>query len=70
MPDYKISYFEGATLMRQLNDLLFLLFFVALLFAWFFAWLVMHIASGAIHILLGLAVVSLVIHLFGRKDRA
>jgi hypothetical protein len=30
--------------------------------AWFFAWALMHVASGGIHVLPGLAVVFLVLH--------
>jgi hypothetical protein len=54
--------------MRLITDFLFLIFFGVLLIAWFVAWSVMHIASGGIHILLGLAVVSLLVHvLSGRR---
>jgi hypothetical protein len=49
--------------MRVLTDLVFLLIFFVLLTVWAVAWLAYHVASGGIHILLGLAVVFLVIHL-------
>lgn len=54
--------------MRLLTDFLFLIMFGAILIVWFIAWGVMHVASGGIHILLGLAVVSLLFHLFARRS--
>jgi hypothetical protein len=56
--------------MRLLTDFLFLFLFGVLLVAWFVAWGLMHIASGGIHILLGLAVVALLFHLFSRRSAA
>ena len=50
--------------MRILTDLIFLVLFLVLLAGWFTAWAMMHVASGAVHILLALAVISLVMHLF------
>jgi hypothetical protein len=44
-------------------DFAFLLLFFFLLAVWAVSWLAFHVASGGIHILLGLAVVFLVIHL-------
>jgi Family of unknown function (DUF5670) len=35
-----------------------------LLIAWIFSFLVFHIASALIHILLAVAIISLVVHLF------
>jgi hypothetical protein len=49
--------------MRVLANLGFLLLFFILLTVWAVSWLAFHVASGGIHILLGLAVVFLVIHL-------
>lgn len=49
------------------NAILLVLFFV-LLFVWILGWAVFHIASGAIHLLLVLAVIVLVAHfLRGRR---
>jgi hypothetical protein len=42
--------------------MLFLVLFLVLLFAWIFGWAVFHVAGAGLHILLVLAVVSLVIH--------
>ena len=36
--------------------------FVVLVAAWVFGWIVFHLGSGLIHILLILAVVSLILH--------
>lgn len=55
--------------MRVLVDFAFLILFFFLLAAWVVSWLAFHIASAGIHILLGLAVVFLVIHLM-RDARA
>jgi hypothetical protein len=49
--------------MRILADFVFLIFFFFLVAIWAVAWLVYHVASGGIHVLLGLAVVFLIIHL-------
>ena len=49
--------------MRILTDFLFLILFFVILAVWAVSWLAFHVVSGGIHILLGLAVVFLVIHL-------
>ena len=56
--------------MRIIADFLFLILFGALLLAWFLAWALMHVASGGIHILLGLAVVCLVLQVFRSRSAA
>lgn len=48
--------------MRLLTDFFFLFLFFVLLVAWLMAWAAFHIAGGAIHLLLVVAVVSLLIH--------
>jgi hypothetical protein len=49
------------------KDMLLALFFI-LLVIWVLAWAAFHVAGGAIHLLLILAVISLVVHLFrGRR---
>ena len=51
-----------------LRNSLFLVLFVVLLFTWLFAWLAFHVAGGLIHLLLIVAAVSLLLHLFqGRR---
>lgn len=52
--------------MRIIRDFLFLVLFFVLLIVWLFAWLAFHVAGGFIHLLLIVAVISLVIHLVRR----
>jgi hypothetical protein len=56
--------------MRILTDFIFLVFFLFLVGIWAVAWLVYHVASGGIHVLLGFAVVCLIIHLARGGARA
>ena len=51
----------------MLRDLLFLVLFFVLLAIWGVGWLAFHVAGSVIHLLLILAVISLVIHLFSRR---
>jgi hypothetical protein len=52
----------------MLRDFLFLILFFVLLSIWATAWLAFHVASGLIHLLLLVAVISLIVHLFsGRR---
>lgn len=41
---------------------MFLVLFIILLIAWILGWIVFHVASGLIHILLAVAVISLIVH--------
>jgi hypothetical protein len=51
--------------------LIFLILFVVLLLAWIFSWAVFHIAGGLLHILLIVAVISLILHFVrGRRTTA
>ena len=50
--------------MRILTDFIFLFLFFVLLAVWAVGWLAFHVAAGGIHLLLVLAVVFLLIHLF------
>ena len=54
----------------MLRDFLFLILFFMLLGVWVVSWLAFHIAGGMIHLLLILAVIMLVIHLFSGGRRA
>jgi hypothetical protein len=48
---------------------LFLVLFFVLFVTWLFAWLTFHIASGLIHLLLIIAVISLILHsVSGRRS--
>ena len=47
----------------MLRDFLFLILFFVLLGVWAMAWLAFHVAGGLIHLLLIIAVISLVLHL-------
>ncbi len=50
--------------MRAAGDFLFLILFFFLLAVWLIAWAAFHVVGGAIHLLLVLAVICLVLHLF------
>jgi hypothetical protein len=49
--------------MRVITDFLFLILFFILMGAWLILWAAFHIAGGLIHILLVIAVISLILHL-------
>jgi hypothetical protein len=53
----------------MIRDLLFLILFFVLLGVWATSWLAFHIAGGMVHLLLVLAVIFLLVHLF-RGPRA
>jgi hypothetical protein len=54
--------------MRLIGDFIFIVFFVILLVAWLIAWAAFHVAGGAIHLLLIVAVICLIAHFFrGRR---
>jgi hypothetical protein len=56
------------TPMRAIADFIFVILFFVLLVGWLLAWAAFHVAGGAIHLLLIIAVVSLIIHFFrGRR---
>ena len=50
--------------MRLIGDFIFLVLFFVLIVGWLLAWAAFHVAGGAIHLLLVLAVIFLVMHLF------
>ncbi len=50
--------------MRALMDFIFLVLFFLLMGIWLVAWMAFHIAGGLIHLLLVLAIIFLVLHLF------
>jgi hypothetical protein len=49
------------------RDFIFLVLFFILLGAWLMAWIAFHVAGGLIHLLLVVAVISLLLHLFRRR---
>jgi hypothetical protein len=55
--------------MRLITDFIFLILFVCLLAVWLVAWAAFHLAGGAIHLLLIIAIVALIVH-FVRRARA
>jgi uncharacterized protein DUF5670 len=48
----------------MLRDFVFLVLFFVLMAVWVTGWLAFHIAGGLIHLLLIVAVISLIVHLF------
>lgn len=48
---------------------IFLVLFVLLFVLWFFSFVVFHIAGGLIHILLVLAIISIIIHFVRRPSK-
>jgi hypothetical protein len=56
--------------MRVVFDFIFLAFFFFFLVVWLLAWAVFHVAGGAIHLLLVIAVISLVAHLVRNQRTA
>jgi hypothetical protein len=56
--------------MRAIGDFIFLLLFFLLVIGWVLAWAAFHIAGGAIHLLLVLAAIFLIAHLFRGRTAA
>ena len=50
------------TPVREREAEMFLVLFIVLLVAWLFGWVAFHVAGGLIHLLLIVAVISLVVH--------
>ncbi len=48
--------------MRLLADFFFLILFFVLLVGWLLAWMTYHVAGAGIHLLLVIAVISLIVH--------
>ena len=53
--------------MRLIADFIFLVLFVIFLVGWLLAWAAFHVAGGAVHLLLILAVVWLIAHFMRRR---
>jgi putative effector of murein hydrolase len=58
---------EWITQMRALADFAFLFLFLIFAAIWLVCWAAFHIAGAFLHVLLGLAVVALLIHIFRRR---
>ncbi len=56
--------------MRVITDFFFLFLFFVLVAVWLTAWAAFHIAGGAIHLLLILAVICLLIHFVRGRSAA
>jgi hypothetical protein len=54
----------------MIRDFLFLILFFILLGVWGASWLAFHVAGGMIHLLLILAVIFLVLHIFRGRSVA
>jgi hypothetical protein len=52
----------------MLRDSLFLLLFVVFLIIWLVSWVAFHVAGGLVHLILVIAVISLILH-FVRRGR-
>jgi uncharacterized membrane protein YobD (UPF0266 family) len=61
---FRRTTFTGIALALPLVEVarMFLALFVILLVMWLAGWLAFHVASGAIHVLLAIAVISLFMH--------
>jgi hypothetical protein len=62
--DLLIESTEGAT--KMIRDFVFLILFFLLAGIWLVSWAALHIAGGMIHLLLVIALISLVIHFVRR----
>jgi hypothetical protein len=52
----------------MIRDFIFLVLFFILVGVWLLAWVAFHVAGGLIHLLLIVAIISLLLHLFrGRR---
>ena len=57
--------------MRLIGDFIFLIIFFAVIGLWLALWIGLHIAGGLIHLLLIVAVISLIVHIMrGRRHIA
>ncbi len=55
--------------MRLLADFIFLVLFFVFLIIWLVAWAAFHVAGGFVHLLVVIAVISLIIHFVrGRRS--
>jgi len=62
--NYRETFRAQSDLLHVIRDFIFLVLFFVLLAVWVTGWLAFHLAGGLIHLLLIVAVISLVLHLF------
>jgi hypothetical protein len=60
----------GGKMLRLLGDFIFLVLFFVFVAGWLLAWAAFHVAGGMIHILLILAAIFLIVHLFQGRSTA
>ena len=58
------------TNVRLIGDFLFLILFFLLIGLWLMMWIGFHLVGGVIHLLLIIAAISLIVHLFSRRRAA
>ncbi len=56
--------------MGLIRDFIFLMLFFVLVVAWLIAWAAFHVTGGMLHILLVIAVVSLIVHFVSGRRTA
>lgn len=56
--------------MRLLGDFLFLVLALLFLLGWLVAWAALHVAGGLVHLLLVIAVLSVILHFVRGSRRA
>jgi hypothetical protein len=56
--------------MRLIGDFLFLILFFMLIGVWLVMWIGLHLAGGMIHLLLIIAVISLLLHVMRGRSAA
>jgi Family of unknown function (DUF5670) len=61
---------RGEVALRLITDFAFLVLFFVLLIIWLIAWAAFHVAGGFIHLLIVIAVISLIIHFVRRRPAA
>jgi len=55
--------------MRLITDFVFLFLAFVFLVIWLIAWAAFHVAGGLIHLLLVIAVISLIVHFFRGRSK-
>lgn len=53
--------------MRLIADFIFFILFIVFLVAWLLVWSAFHVTGGGVHLLLAIAVIWLILHMFRRR---